>query len=235
MFSPDHIDSCLSCSAALCSHRTHTEEYAGIAQNFLMPLCDLCIDNPARMDVRDFMKAAYSSQLGEEERECLLLAVTLNKTERYLSLVGVVICILITEIGQDFIEVMLVHRKDKPADNSLSLVAGFMEKKHGSKEGSAQAEILEEANVTLDASGPIYAFDWSTNPANTLTLNCLLIYPEAILKIGAFEEDDEVSGREVFRMRRDELPQLCIPIHTAFLQRLHDEFFLAAKPPYVRW
>jgi hypothetical protein len=232
----NQIVSCLSCDSALATSREHTEIYLSTLATEYMPLCDVCVDNPARMDMAAVIENIYSLRISEMERKPLMLAMMKNRLERYLSLVGVVVCILVMETGEDYFDVMLVNRKDQPEGaNSLSLIAGFMEQKHKSGPGTAVAESDEEANVLLDPEGPIYPFDWSTNPRNTLTLNCVVVHPEAVLAIRDFEEDNEVTARQVFRVKKDILPDLCIPIHNTFLKRLHDERFLGVKPPYVWW
>ena len=201
-----------------------------------MPLCDACIDNPARMDLKQCITSVLFSSLNTRETQPLLHALAHNKTDRYQNLTGVVVCILIQEMTPDYVDIILVHRKDQPEGaNALSLVAGFMEQKHASIGGAAAAEIGEEANIILDPEGSIYPYCWLSNPRFTLTLNAVIVYPDAIIRDEGFSEDREVSGRDVFRMTKDNLPDLCFDVHSDILQRFHDEYFGGANPAYQRW
>jgi len=231
------MNNCLSCGSDLTSARTHEECFeSAYGSQAAIPLCDLCIDNPARMDLKACITNTLFSAWNTRETEPLLHALADNKTSRYLNLTGVVVCILIQEMTPDYVDIVLVHRKDQPEGaNALSLVAGFMEQKHASIGGAVAAEIGEEANITIDSKGSIHPYCWLSNPRFTLTLNAVIIYPDAIIRDEGFSEDAEVSGRDVFRISRNKLPDLCFDVHSDILRRFHDEYFLANKPLYQQW
>lgn len=227
---------CFSCKAPLLGVM-HKETYDYCNTDRAIPLCDHCIDHPASMNMERIIWAVLSLEDSDfHEKNILLKTMVHNRTDRYQNLVGVVVCLVLLDYRRgEWFDLLLVHRKDQPEGaNRRSLLAGFMEQRHGSGLKSGAIEIFEEADIKVSPDD-IEPFTWDTNPRNTLTLNAVVVNPQGLIQINEFQEDNEVSAREIFRVTPNSVPELCFPIHQQFLHRLHQECFAGAKPPYLPW
>lgn len=93
-----------------------------------------------------------------------------------------------------------------------------------------QREIWEEAYVRVSAKpSDMPLFDMQTTPDTKQNLMFAVVRPRGLLEVAPYTPTDETSAREFRKISRDNIPNLCFPLHMAAIRK-----FVAGVPVEMR-
>jgi hypothetical protein len=222
------ISHCLSCGADFASHQTHTESYHDGLVERTLPLCDLCLEFPRKMDMSTILEKVFLLDTSTGGMKALLEALIHNKTSRYQNPGPVIIGIILTELTDHGGRVLVGKRASTMHEypDTWALVSGYMETKHGGWRGDLAVEAREEVSALIHIGNPslVYPLSFDSPPSARLLLNCAVVEPGAV-SLEVFVPNKETVERAELPFSKGVLPEFGIPAHNTFFRSFCEQRF----------
>ena len=213
------IKLCPSCGKSLSENRTHSETYQTLRQIDLIPLCDSCLEFPDSMDMERIIGEVFGLEINDLEKQRLLVALTHNKTDRYVNPSPVIIGLIFTELTSSGGKVLAGLRSHamKQYPSTWALVSGSMEVKNGGWRENLKVEATEKvcADLLVQRQKLVHPFTFDSPANGRLILNVAVVRPEAIV-LNDFVHNKEIVNRVEIEFSESVRPTFGIAVHNKF-------------------